>query len=157
MQQAHERDGAAPRSGRSSWRDLAPEVVPTKVLVADDDPEMRRVLAQALREDGYQVIEARDGVDLLGKISLEYEDNNATATVDLIVTDVRMPGYTGMEVLEGLRHVDWTTPVIVISAFADRELTREARLFGAATVLAKPFAMRDFLDAVHDVAPRILL
>ena len=58
-----------------------------------------------------------------------------------------------MEFLEGIRHVDWTTAVIVISEFADAALIKAARLLGATAVLAKPFALQDFLDAVHKVAP----
>jgi CheY-like chemotaxis protein len=153
MQQAHARDERAGKSGKASWRSWMSEIPPTKVLVADDEPEMRKLLTQALREDGYEVIEAKDGLDLLGKIDLEFVDNNANAIIDLIVTDVRMPGVTGMEVLEGLRHIDWATPVIIISAFASPEMIRDAKLFGAAAILPKPFALQDFLDAVHNVAP----
>jgi CheY-like chemotaxis protein len=125
----------------------------TKVLLADDDAEMRRILAKALSDEGYLVVEATNGADLLAKLDFAFCDDNAIATVDVIVTDVRMPGVTGFEVLEGLRQVDWATPVILISAFADDQLVRDARLFGVTAVLPKPFALRDLLDAVSSAAP----
>ncbi len=147
----------APRSqyprpeGRIS--EVLVEGTPTRILLADDDTEMRRMLALALREEGYDVVEAKDGPDLLHKLKFDFLEFNAVATVDIIITDHRMPGVTGLEVLEGLRHVDWATSVVLISAFADDEVRADAKRFGAAAVLAKPFPVALFLDTVRSIAP----
>jgi DNA-binding NtrC family response regulator len=61
--------------------------------------------------------------------------------LDLIITDVRMHGVTGLEILAGLRENDWSTPVILMTAFGDAELHAEAMRLGALAVLDKPFEL----------------
>ena len=69
---------------------------------------------------------------------------------DVIVSDIRMPGVTGLSVLAGLRGIEGTPPIILISAFGDEETHAEARELGAAALLDKPFEMSDLLDRVRD-------
>ncbi|MEZ4272166.1 MAG: response regulator [Myxococcota bacterium] len=121
-----------------------------RVIVADDDQEMRSLLAGALRKEGYCVVEAKDGAELLEQLEFDVEENGWVSLFDVVVSDVRMPGVTGLEVLEGIREVDESTGVILISAFADQQVHDEARRLGARRVLAKPFALDDFVAAVRD-------
>jgi len=93
---------------------------PFRILLAEYDKEMRALLARALRKAGYEVIEYSNGVDLLEKVCFLIE-NHAQKKVDLIISDNRMPGVIGMEVLEELHCHDNITPMILISAFCDRE------------------------------------
>ncbi|MBL8721263.1 MAG: response regulator [Myxococcales bacterium] len=112
---------------------------------------MRVLVCLALRRAGLDVIEATDGTALSAHI-----DRLATDPVDLIVTDVRMPGPSGLEVIEQLRCSDTTTPVIVMTAFADARSRQRAHALGA-TLLDKPFELMDLralaLQLLHILAP----
>ena len=104
----------------------------------------------ALVRDGYEVIEVANGPALIhALISGLLEEQ--TRAPDLIITDVRMPGMTGMEVLARLRREAWSIPFILITAFGDEALHKEAERLGAARVLDKPFEMEELLAAVHRV------
>src|SRR5215470_10359553 len=67
------------------------------VLLAEDDPYMRQLLASALRKDGYEVIEAKDGVECLGCMQSWVFDHAAPTLPDIIISDIRMPGWSGLE------------------------------------------------------------
>ena len=77
------------------------------VLIAEDDEEMRRLLAQALQKDGYEVSECSNGFRLLDKLGNALRgpevQNCEPKEFDLIISDIRMPGVTGLSVLEGIR------------------------------------------------------
>jgi CheY-like chemotaxis protein len=120
---------------------------PQRILLAEDDLEMRRLLSSALRKDGYEVIEARSGAELLTTLA-EFLRHPTTRPYDLIISDQRMPGLTGLEVLEGLEDEDWLPPFILITAFGSRELETDALCAGAARVLDKPFDVDDLRKAV---------
>lgn len=112
------------------------------VVVADDDPELRSLVAEALRADGFSVSEAKDGQELLSmlvdppKVAVM---GRPASLPDLVVTDVQMPGATGLRVLSHLRRAHPTVPVILITAFGSAELHAQAKRLGAATVFDKPF------------------
>lgn len=128
-----------------------------RILLADDDAPMRAVLAEALRRDGYFVTECSDGVELLTHLAslllaqktLPEEQRD----VDVIISDIRMPGVTGMSILEGVRDHEGFPPMILITAFGDERLHEEVRRLGAVAMLDKPFDVDDLLGKVHEVAP----
>ncbi len=109
------------------------------VLVAEDDPAMRRLLSLALVRDGFRVVDALNGSELDGWIDRLIHRDQDHRCVDLIIADQRMPSATGLEVLSRLRRVDWSTPFILITAFGDDETHAEAARLGASCVLDKPF------------------
>jgi DNA-binding NtrC family response regulator len=125
---------------------------PTVILLAEDDADMRDLLAQAFRRAGYEVIEAKNGTELLNFAATGYLRSPCTLP-DIIVSDVRMPGFTGMEVLAGLRSSDWAMPVVLISAFADPATHDEAQRLGAAMFLDKPFDVEELLATVAGLVP----
>jgi DNA-binding response OmpR family regulator len=132
---------------------MAPTSTRTRILVAEDDDEMRHLLVAALRRDGYEIIEARDGTEAVGYLyPLVFGDCTA-APPDLIITDIRMPGWTGIRVLEMVRGGHVPTPVILITAFGAAETHAEARDLGAAGVFDKPFDVDDLRAAVLKLAP----
>lgn len=109
------------------------------ILVADDEEEMRNLLSTVLRTDGYTVSEAKDGQELLSMLVAKTASDGSPISPDLVVTDVQMPGATGMRVLAHVRRAHPTVPVILITAFGSAELHAQAKRLGAATVLDKPF------------------
>src|SRR5215217_802540 len=133
------------------WRDWSSDVCSSD-LVAEDQPEMRALLRRALQRQGYEVVEAADGPGLVQAI-IDGLLADQTLVPDLIITDVRMPGYSGLEVVARLRREGWTTPVILITAFGDAQVHRDAALLGAARVLDKPFAMEDLCATAEALVP----
>ena len=112
------------------------------VLVAEDDPAMRDLIATVLRDDGYSVVAACDGSELLDRVGELAERQQAgTEAIALIISDIRMPGLTGLDVLAALRCARWRTPVILITAFGSDESHSEAYQLGAVAVLDKPFSL----------------
>ncbi len=111
-----------------------------RVLVADDDAEMRRLVSESLRRDGYDVTEESDGGRLLVRIASLYSRDAAGHSFDLIVSDIRMPVCSGLEILKGLREAHWSTPVILMTAFGDDETKDRADKLGA-LFFDKPFKM----------------
>jgi len=126
-----------------------------RVFLAEDDAALRHLIATVLRADGYEVIEAEDGPELLDRLASTLLDDAPLdpPDTDVIVTDVRMPGVSGLDVLLGLRRAQWRTPVIVMTAHADPAMQRRARRLGAAAFLAKPIELDHLRAAVARVAP----
>jgi DNA-binding response OmpR family regulator len=118
---------------------LAPSANP-RVVVADDDMEMRRLVAESLRKDDYEVIEEPDGGRLLVRIAALYSLGRTVDPFDLIVSDIRMPVCSGLDIVQGLRDAHWNIPVILMTAFGDDETRRRAEVLGA-LLFDKPFEM----------------
>ncbi len=114
----------------------APGVDGTKVLLVDDEEQLRRVMRDLLQRDGYEVMEAADGVQALDQV-----DRHAP---DIVVLDLNLPGLDGYGVLNHLRSRPATAgiPVVVLTAHGDEE--SEVRVFemGADDFLSKPFRAR---------------
>lgn len=124
-----------------------------RILLADDDPDLRVLLSLALELDGYDVVQAEDGlrmVDCIGNLFLGWGDR---APVDIIISDVRMPGLSGLEILAGFRRADWSTPFVLMTAFGSDELHAEARRLGAAAVLDKPFDIDELRLLLRRLVP----
>lgn len=127
---------------------------PLHIVVAEDDHEMRRLVVSNLRETGDHVLEARDGLDLLDIVRAWYYPGTRAQPIDVIVSDVRMPGLTGLDIVDMLRDRSLRIPVILTTAFGSNLLRAEAHKLGVAEVLDKPFELDDLRAAVARVAPR---
>jgi DNA-binding response OmpR family regulator len=123
-----------------------------RVLLAEDDYEMRALLAISLTHSGYEVVECSDGIGMLTYLAaFLLPDEFARESVDLIISDIRMPGVTGMEVLEGKPKNRDFPPMILITAFGDAETHALAKQFGAAAIFDKPFDVDVLLEKVKDI------
>lgn len=116
-----------------------------RVLVAEDDHEMRRVLVETLRRDGHEVYDVGDGAALL--IELARNNRFHYHVVDVVVADVRMPLCSGLQALETIRSVNSQLPFVLISAFADAEMHQHAERLGAFLV-DKPVSMEELKGVV---------
>jgi CheY-like chemotaxis protein len=123
-----------------------------RVLIAEDDDAMRRLLVKVLRADGYAAVECRDGMDLFGHLEA-FVGREAALDFDAIISDILMPGPTGLEILEALHGRTGFPPVILITAFGDKGIHARAEEAGAAAVLDKPFAIEDLLTKLHEIVP----
>ncbi|MDB4963000.1 MAG: Response regulator of zinc sigma-54-dependent two-component system [Myxococcales bacterium] len=102
---------------------------PAKILVADDEQNLRRVLVALLRRDGYEVVQAATGLEAIERL----------AEVDVVITDLRMPGADGMEVLRTASKNHPHVPVIMITAYGSVGQAVEAIKAGAFDYIEKPF------------------
>ena len=112
------------------WFDLN-----NKILVADDEKEIRDLLEIYLLNEGYKVVKAKDGQEALDIIDKE--------EIDLLVLDINLPGVDGFYILEKLRESDINTRVIIVSANREIEDRIKGLDLGANDYLVKPF---DFLE-----------
>jgi CheY-like chemotaxis protein len=122
------------------------------VLVAEDDPEVRGVLATALRKVGCSVIEASDGADLVEHIGSALLFGNIRGELDpiaLVISDIRMPGHSGLDVLAQLRRSDIGVHVILMSAHVDDDVRADAERLGADAFFAKPFEIDELSTLVR--------
>ncbi len=113
-----------------------------RVLLADDDPDIRAELASILAEDGCSVVEARDGYELMDLLA-PYATSPGVAPYDAIVTNVMMPGFSGLDVLTAVRRHLGRTPVLVVTAFGDTRTCLAARALGNVAVMKKPIDLDD--------------
>lgn len=118
-----------------------------RVLLAEDQAEMRSLLAKWLRNAGCEVVEFEDGAALWNELVRAQTDEGSPRDADLIISDIRMPGSSGLAVLAWLRRTDWATPVILMTAFGDSETVTEATAMGAARVFSKPFDTAELVAA----------
>jgi CheY-like chemotaxis protein len=144
--------GETDQAAEAPSSDPISEFIRTKrILLAEDDTEMRTLLTEVLVQDGYEVIGSADGLELLTSL----EENGAQIPdgpfldVDMIISDVRMPWVSGLDVLRSLRESDREMPVVLITAFGDDRLHAEAERLGASAVLDKPFDIDGFREVVN--------
>jgi CheY-like chemotaxis protein len=121
---------------RAGWTDDAARR--PRVLVVEDDEPLRHLMAARLRACGYDVVEAEDGVDLLGWMGSTMWTPDE-APLDAVVTDVNLPDMTALEVLAALRVRDGAIPIVLVTGITDADVHREAYALGAAAILTKPF------------------
>lgn len=114
-----------------------------RLLIVDDDSSMRMALYESLSSCGYEVETAENGADALVKFK-----NGRFAGV---VTDMRMPKMSGMDVLKGVKRISPETPVILITAYGTVNTAVEAMKEGASEFIMKPFSLDDLEFAVKNV------
>jgi two-component system response regulator AtoC len=109
------------------------------VLVVDDEEKLRRVVELQLKTAGYEVEQAGSAEEAL----------KLTDGADVILTDLRLPGISGLELLGNLRRQDSHTPVIVMTAFGSIETAVDAMKAGAVDFLPKPFSLDHLMTVIH--------
>jgi DNA-binding response OmpR family regulator len=121
-----------------------------RILVAEDDLEMRRLVLESLRSDGHDAVDVSDGGQLLIHLTSMYRLRPDPEPIDMVVTDIRMPVCSGLEIVQGLRDAEWTTPVVIMTAFGDAKTRAHAVRLGA-VLLDKPFKMSTLRSIVRDL------
>lgn len=116
-----------------------------RILIADDEDDIRLIVKILLTRAGFEVVEARDG-----RQALEF----ATADPpDLALFDIRMPYMTGLEALEQLKANPSTAgfPVLIVSAYVQESEIQRGKALGAVGYITKPFQPSDLLGRVNEV------
>jgi DNA-binding NtrC family response regulator len=111
------------------------------ILIAEDESTLREGLSQAFSENGFKVVQAASGREAIERMERQ--------VFDLVVTDLKMPGGDGMEVLKRARNVNEETPVIIMTAFGTVEGAVEAIKQGAYDYIQKPFSIDELELKIH--------
>jgi DNA-binding response OmpR family regulator len=101
-----------------------------RIMIIEDNEEMRSLLKDFLEEEGFKIDSVSNGVDALGRLSRGY--------FDLVVTDIRMPGLSGLDILPKIRRLNPGAPIIVMTAYGSDDLQRRSLERGATIYLEKP-------------------
>ena len=115
------------------------------IVTTDDDPAIRKILQIILKKEGYQVTLCTNGNELIEVLKTEAE------RIDLILLDIKMPGPSGFEVLEIIRHRYPHIPVVMLTAFSDLDTGMKAMRLGASDYLAKPVLREALISCVERV------
>lgn len=117
------------------------------ILTVDDASTMRRLIGFTLRGVGHKVLEAEDGKVALATLS--------TSPVDLIISDLNMPGMSGLELTRKIRLLPQCakTPILIVTTESQAEVKAQAKQAGANGWIVKPFAPDQLLAVVNRVLP----
>lgn len=130
----------------SAVRDSPDPRPATRVLVVDDDDEMRALLRRTLEFDGYEVIDKDRGTHVMEALR--------RAPFDLIILDKEMPGLTGLELLPILSREFPDVPVVLVTAFGGPHVAASAIRLGAASYLEKPFRLGQLRQVIDSLLTR---
>jgi len=114
-----------------------------RILIIEDDAEMRSLLKDFFEEDGFEIDSVSNGSEAFRRIARE--------PFDLIITDIRMPGLTGLDILPGIKKLQPEVSIIVITAFGSEEVRRKAFDRGATAYLEKPILFNKLRTLVHEM------
>jgi DNA-binding response OmpR family regulator len=120
-----------------------------RVLVAEDNPALRSLIADVLTTEGYEVVEAANAFELEQAIRIS-ASSGATEAFDLVVTDIRMPGKSGLDALSELRRAGSESRFVVVTAFPEDATELRIRQLDA-KLLAKPFSLGDFRALMKNI------
>jgi two-component system, cell cycle sensor histidine kinase and response regulator CckA len=112
------------------------------VLVVDDETAVRRFAVRVLQREGYEVLEAADGLEALEMLRA------GKVTVDLIVSDIVMPRMNGVELMQAVTESDPQIPVVLMSGYATAALS-ELGIATPCSIVPKPFPAERLLAEVH--------
>ena len=115
-----------------------------KVLVIDDQPGIRRLLAEILTEEGYSVITAINGIEGIAKAQ--------EMQPEIILVDMKMPGIDGLETLRELKQRNPHEKVIMMTAYGELDLVNQARELGSVGYVTKPFDLLRLCGMIQDAS-----
>ena len=111
------------------------------ILIVDDEPPVRTVLRKILAGAGYEVREAQDGKEALGQVE--------HSTIDLVITDLAMPGQEGLETIQILRQNWPELKIIAMTGKSAGSMLHAAEVLGADAALAKPMRIHELLNTIQ--------
>lgn len=120
-----------------------------KILITDDDGDLRELLTEAVKNWGYTVSVAKDGEEALRKLRME--------RYDIVITDLMMPVMDGLALLKRIKELDTEILVIIITGYATIETAVKAIEAGAYDYIAKPFRLDELMIVIKNACERLRL
>lgn len=115
------------------------------IVATDDDPAIRKILQIMLTKEGYQVTSCQNGNELISELATE------ETTIDLILLDIKMPGFSGLDLLAMIKRSHPHIPVIMLTAFSDLDTGMKAMRLGASDYLTKPVRRETLVTCIRRV------
>ena len=125
-----------------------------RILLVEDDDDLRDLIAENLAAAGYEVVEARDGEGFIDRLTEALTVDEQGLGFDVVVSDIQMPAFSALDVLVGAHRLLGPTPVVLITAFGDPHTHENALLRGATVVLDKPVRMARLCETVANLLAR---
>lgn len=122
------------------------------ILVVEDETETLHIIEYILRANHYKVSTATNG-DKAFEIILKYERRKKP--IDLLITDIQMPDFSGEELLDCINLIGTTFPIIVITGYGNEELQLEVKFKGCKKYIEKPFSKHELLEGVQDLLKKV--
>jgi DNA-binding response OmpR family regulator len=117
-----------------------------RIMIIEDDEEMRSLLKDFFEEEGFETDSAGNGADALRKLSKDH--------FDLVITDIRMPGLTGLDILPRIRRLKPETPIIVMTGYGSDDVRRRSLERGATAYLEKPIPLSKLRTLIREEVSR---
>ncbi|MDO8139982.1 MAG: response regulator [Candidatus Brocadiales bacterium] len=116
-----------------------------RILIVDDEEGYRKVLLNSLTDSGYETKAVKNGLEALEEIKRQ--------RYSIILLDVKMPGMDGIELLERIKGTRFSSHahIVIITAYTDRDIAKEAVRKGAKKVITKPFSMDDIAACLSEL------
>ena len=114
-----------------------------RILVVEDDEEMRSLLKDFIEAEGFEIDSVGNGSEAFRILVREL--------FDLVISDIRMPGLTGLDIIPGIKKLQPEAPIIVITAFGSEEVHRRAIERGATAYLENPLRFHDLKTMIHEI------
>src|SRR4051812_10381224 len=150
MTQSASASSALPTFPALPMTHCAPSSIRPRIVIAEDDADMRGSLIEALGEDDYELVAVDSGIALCETLR---SAKRLSELPSLIISDVRMPGLNGLAVVQAIRSWGWRIPIVLMTAYATEETLNEAFQLGATALLCKPFDVEDLRSAVACLLP----
>jgi len=119
-----------------------------RILLAEDEAPTRRSISILLNNAGYFLEEAKDGLDALEKL---FASQSNSYPIDLLLTDIFMPGMTGLGLIDEIQKQGLALPIVVITGYADDRMKAQLLRRGCSHFIAKPFETGELLECVAQV------
>ncbi|HNV71831.1 MAG TPA: sigma-54 dependent transcriptional regulator [Candidatus Ozemobacteraceae bacterium] len=120
-----------------------------EILIVDDEDMIRFTLRESLERQGYRVLDFANGEDFLA----HFQQKGG----DIVMLDIRLPGMSGLDVLKELKHLDASTPVIMMTAYGDVETAVTAMKLGATDYISKPYSLAEVHLILRNLADHSIL
>jgi len=118
-----------------------------KLLIADDEPKLRDLLANILTQDGVEIVKAASGEEAL-KLIVQDPPN-------LVIADVKMPGLNGLELLQQIRARNLSTGVFLLTGYDDDAIEQQAKDLGALGIIHKPPMFAEVRQLIRDALAKL--
>jgi CheY-like chemotaxis protein len=118
------------------------------ILIVDNEENMLRTVQFILESAHYRVLTARNGSEALERVK---SSQGTAGGIDLILSDVQMPGLTGLELIDAICALGVSAPVLIMTGYGNREMVEELRRKGCGEFLDKPFEEEELLERVRSL------
>jgi two-component system, OmpR family, response regulator ArlR len=118
-----------------------------KILIVEDEKRLAKLLKDAISDSFYSVVIAKDGIEGLKKFKL--------FKPDIVITDIMMPFCDGLEMTQQIKELDENLPIIILSAYSDKEKLLKAIEIGISKYFIKPFDPEEVIEHINKIAPKL--